>query len=52
MAGIAEIYSHFYYLIAKIDNLEPDSPEIFNFELNDNYSKALYNTRGSVGVKE
>ena len=35
MVGIAEIYSHFYYLITNIENLENyNSPELINFELN------------------
>ena len=31
MVGISEIYSHFYYLVVKIENVEYDSPEVLNF---------------------
>ena len=31
MVGISEIYSHFYYLEVKIENVEYDSPEVLNF---------------------
>ena len=34
IVGISEIYSHFYYLIANIDNLEYNSPVVLNFLLN------------------
>ena len=34
MVGISEIYSHFYYLIANIEDVEYDSPEVLNFILN------------------
>ena len=34
IVGISEIYSHFYYLIANIDNLKYNSPEVLNFLLN------------------
>ena len=43
MVGITEIYSHFYYLIANIESLDYNSPEVLNFELNalNNAGKAL-----------
>ena len=31
MIGISEIYSHFYYLVVKIENVEYNSPEVLNF---------------------
>ena len=34
LVGISQIYSHFYYLIANIENLNYNSPEVLNFLLN------------------
>ena len=34
MVGIAEIYSHFYYLLINIKNIEYNSPEVLNFIIN------------------
>ena len=45
MVGLSQIYSHFYYLIANIQNLEYNAPEIQNFIIN-----ALNN--GDSGLKE
>ena len=45
IAGIAQIYSHFYYLVANIKSLDYNSPEILNFILN------VLNNAG-IGVNE
>jgi len=34
MVGISQIYSHFYYLIANIEQFDYNSPEVLNFILN------------------
>ena len=34
MVSISQVYSHFYYLVANIQNLDYNSPEILNFILN------------------
>ena len=45
IVGITEIFSHFYYMVANIDNLEFNSTEVLNFMYN-----ALNN--GGIAFKE
>jgi len=45
IVGITEIFSHFYYMVANIDNLEFNSTEVLNFMYN-----ALNN--GGIALKE